>query len=476
MRYILSCLLFLSAHNVFCQDTNKENQFIAQPYLQIGRVPSATSLSLVWQVANENANWDVEIKNKSANSWVREQTPVFKSIVAPGVQRRVYTSSLNQLTPGSEFTYRVLKNNEVIFSAEAHAPRSMDQTYRLVIFGDIGAGTPDAKLLARQAFFSKPDMVVIPGDIIYENGLISEYDKRFWPVYNTAALTDSGAPLMRSIPFVAAPGNHDVDNRDLDRFPDGLAYFLFWNQPLNGPPGKEGDAFVPVMKASEANRKAFLDAAGETYPNMVNYSFNYGNAHWLMIDSNPYVDWTDKGLNDWITKDLDAAKDLTWRFVVFHHPGFTSSREHFEQQQMRLLSPVFEKGKVDIVFSGHVHNYQRSFPMTFTPDKKGTLLVGGKDNKVIRGRVVNGKWTLDKSFDGKKNTKPNGVIYIVTGAGGQELYNPEQNNDPDSWQKFTCKFISNTHSLSIIDIKGGTFTLRQVATNGTELDVLKINK
>jgi hypothetical protein len=200
------------------------------------------------------------------------------------------------------------------------------------------------------------------------------------------------------------------------------------------------------MKGSEANRKAFLDAAGEAYPGTVNYSFNYGNAHWLIVDSNPYVDWTNKDLNDWISKDLDQAKDATWRFVVFHHPGFTSSREHFEQQQMRLLSPLFEKGKVDVVFSGHVHNYQRSYPMTFIPDKKGTLLVGGKDNNTIRGRVVNGKWTLDKTFDGKNHTKPTGVIYIVTGAGGQELYNPEQNNDPDSWQKFTDKFISSTHS------------------------------
>ena len=73
---------------------------------------------------------------------------------------------------------------------------------------------------------------------------------------------------------------------------------------------------------------------------------------------------------------------------------------------MRLLAPIFEAGKVDVVFNGHVHNYQRTFPMTFVPDKQGTLMVGGKDNKTVRGRVVNGRWTLDKSFDGKTNTRP----------------------------------------------------------------------
>jgi hypothetical protein len=141
-----------------------------------------------------------------------------------------------------------------------------------------------------------------------------------------------------------------------------------------------------------------------------------------------------------------------------------------------LLAPIFEKGNVDIVFNGHVHNYQRSFPMSFVPDKNGTLLVGGKDNKTIRGRVVTGKWTLDKTFDGKSNTKPKGVIYIITGAGGQTLYNPEQNNDPDSWQKFTNKFISIIHSITVVDINGKQLKLRQVAADGKELDSIRITK
>jgi hypothetical protein len=188
------------------------------------------------------------------------------------------------------------------------------------------------------------------------------------------------------------------------------------------------------------------------------------------------VDWTDKDLQDWVAKDLAAAKDATWRFIVFHHPGFNSAREHYEQQHMRLLSPVFEAGNADIVFNGHVHNYQRSFPLKFTPDKKGTLLVGGKEGKTVRGRVVNGRWTLDKSFDGKKDTTPEGVIYIVTGAGGQELYNPEQNDDQDSWQKFTSRFVSNTHSLTVADVDGRKLTIRQVKADGTELDKIVITK
>jgi hypothetical protein len=83
---------------------------------------------------------------------------------------------------------------------------------------------------------------------------------------------------------------------------------------------------------------------------------------------------------------------------------------------------------------------------------------------------------LDKKFDGKRNAKPNGVIYIVTGAGGQSLYNPEQTKDTDSWQKFTVKFESTVHSFTIMDVNGSELVLRQVDINGKEVDRVKITK
>jgi hypothetical protein len=317
---------------------------------------------------------------------------------------------------------------------------------------------------------------MIPGDIVYEHGLISEYRKLFWPVYNADEPSQSGAPLLRSTLFVAAPGNHDTDTRDLDRYPDALAYYLFWDQPLNGPTGQEGGPFVPMLKAGDSNRRAFTEAAGAAYPRMTNFSFDYGNAHWTIVDSNPYVDWTDNALKEWVASHLAAAKDATWRFVAFHHPGFNSAREHYEQQQMRLLAPVLEKGAVDVVFNGHVHNYQRSYPLRFLPDRQSTLLVGGREGKTARGRVVNGQWKLDKSFDGRTDTTPDGVIYVITGAGGQRLYNPEQNDDPDSWQKFTDKFVSKVHSLTVADVDGKTLTVSQVTADGQEVDRFVITK
>jgi predicted phosphodiesterase len=465
---------------ILCVSVNfafSQNVFVNKPYVQIGKNASTSTLKILWHAANAEAKWELQHRLNGRSAWKNADTITYTTLAQINVTaNRVYHASLSGLTAGSTFQYRILKDGIEVFTAEAKASKTADQPYRFVVMGDIGAETIDQKKLAERAYLEKPDFIAVPGDIVYENGLVSEYNKKFWPVYNADKADSNGAPIMRSVPFIAAVGNHDADMRDLDRMPDALAYYMYFDQPLNGPVAAEGSAWVPLLKGSDKNKKAFYDAAGETYPRMSNFSYDYGNAHWTVIDSDTYVDWTDSTLKNWVAKDLAASKNATWHFVLFHHPGFSSAHDHFEQEHMRLLAPIFEKAKVDVVFNGHVHNYQRSFPMTFSPIKNGTLLVGGKDNKTIRGRVVVGKWTLDHNYDGKTNTHPKGVIYVITGAGGQELYNPEQENDTDSWQKYTHQFISTVHSLTSAEVNGNKLVIRQLDINGKELDKFVIEK
>lgn len=202
--------------------------FIASPYLQIGYQPSANSLELLWHSADSSANWEVELKTVGSNNWRKTTHPEATQVAVANVNTHfVYRTLIEGLPAGNDFNYRVLKNKKVVFSAKGKAPKEKDQSYRFVAFGDIGAGTPSAKALAQQAYKVKPDLVVVPGDIVYERGLISEYRTKFWPVYNADTISTEGAPLMRSIPFVAAMGNHDGDTRDLNSYPDALAYYAF---------------------------------------------------------------------------------------------------------------------------------------------------------------------------------------------------------------------------------------------------------
>ncbi len=491
----------LSAASLFAaalllSQTSESTPFLEKPYLQLGDVPdlsASESLVLMWHTANTPSDWKVELRTSKDSAWRAAGTPKARVISAPpgepavagkdGAKKDapasaaidahlVYRASLTGLAPSEEFRYRVLQDGKPVFEASARARKPAGQPFRFVLFGDCGQGTPSENAVAYQAYLAKPDFIFIPGDIVYSSGRISEYRDRFYPTYNADEPGATiGAPLLRSVPFIAAPGNHDTALNNYRRFPDALAYFLYWDQPLNGPSIPSGTPKAThVLTGSDAAQPVFLKGAGNRYPRMANFSFNYGNSHWTVLDANTYMDWSNPLLREWLSKDLAAAQSATWRFVAFHQPGFNSAQEHFAEQYMRLLSPLFEANHVDIVFAGHVHNYQRSFPLTFVPAPQPDGAATGP-----RGEVA-GEWKLDKSFRDGANGGPHGIIYIVSGGGGAELYNPEQQEIPGSWQGFTDKFISQVHSLSVVDIDGKTFRLTQVSETGQTVDSFRIVK
>ncbi|HXA51180.1 MAG TPA: metallophosphoesterase [Candidatus Acidoferrum sp.] len=493
MTKIVSAAVSLAAAALLLSQTSPApGPFLEKPYLQLGDAPKlsgAESLVLMWHTDKTPAQWTVEVRTSKDAAWRAVGQPSSQTISVPAGQpavagkdgakkdapaspaiepHLVYRARLTNLVPGEEFRYRVLKAGQPVFDATAHARKSAGQPYRFVLFGDCGQGTPAENAVAYQAYLAKPDFIFIPGDIVYGSGRIAEYRTKFFPTYSTdEPSAQNGAPLMRSVPFIAAPGNHDTALNNFQRFPDALAYFFYWDQPLNGPvPPPDAVKARHVLNGSTAAQPGFLKAAGERYPRMANFSFDYGNSHWTVLDANTYMDWKNPSLQEWLKKDLAAAQSATWRIVTFHQPGFNSAHEHFSEQQMRPLSPIFEAQHVDIVFSGHVHNYQRSLPLTFAPDGSPA---GPK------GEVA-GAWKLDKAFGDGASAKPKGVIYIVSGAGGAELYNPEQENDPASWQPFTEKFISQVHSMSVVDIDGKTLRLKQVSDTGKTVDSFRVTK
>ena len=453
--------------------------------MQLGNAPALDApetLQLIWQTSDRETDWSVEVQSGPASTplggWAKMSAPVMRRVFLPGLGPFcIYTATLTGLQPGSDFRYRVWKERSLAFSASASARKGYGQAYRFVVTGDTAAGTDGERQIAYRAYLSRPDLLVIAGDIVYRCGRVSEYLEKFFPVYNADLPSErAGAPLLRSTLFVAAPGNHDIGSTgqisvgNLGRFPDGLAYFLYWSQPLNGPVGIVGHLNTPIIEGPPDNQQAFLDAAGHKYPRMANFSFDYGNSHWTVLDGNPYMDWTDADLRAWVARDLAAAGQATWRFVCFHQPGFNSDLTHMNEQQMRLLSDVFEKGKVDIVFCGHAHNYQRSYPMQFALSREIT------DRPINPDGRVPGRWTLDWNFDGQERTRPDGIIYIVTGGGGAPLYGARMQQERSSWQEFTCKLIGDQYSLTVCDVKDRTLTLRQISASGAELDRITVKK
>lgn len=446
--------------------------FLAKPYLQLGREADTRSLALLWHTEDAAAEWSVEYRPKGEKAWRKAPAPTSTRVAVPTVEpHRVWNAPLSGLTPGAPFEYRVLKGGAVAFQAEGVARKGPGQPQRVLVMGDVGLGSRGQKAVAYQAFLQKPDLAVIAGDIVYGRGSIPEYRTNYFPIYNADAPDPGkGAPLLRGIPFVGVLGNHDVEQDVRAKHPDTLACFLYFDQPLNGPAlsvnGPNTPTLYPLMAWG-----GFLEAAGPRFPAMGNFSFDTGDVHWTVLDSDPYVHWDDPALKAWLEKDLAGSKKAIWHLVVFHHAPFSSSFGHFNDQWMRFLCPVLQKYGVDMTLTGHVHNYQRTLPLTFepAPDARSGLDARGRG-------PVKGVLHLDSTFDGARVTKAHGIIHIVTGAGGGELYDTAQGGQRDTWQPFTRTFVSDRHSCSMLDIQGRRLEFRQIDQEGHVIDRFVLTK
>ena len=310
-----------------------------------------------------------------------------------------------------------------------------------------------------------PDFVVNTGDNVYNEGTEDNYRDFFFPVYNSDEdSNETGAPILRSKLFIPVDGNHDQGSTGVsanlladNSAPlfsgnlsggDALSYFNDFYFPQNGPAGFDVQndlnvtASVPTgftlsyqgqsysspaaIAAFRASTKVDTGHGPSTQiDHQSNFSFDYGNAHFLYLDANPHL-FNDNlpstnafnapppefvayptALGQWVINDLDSSR-ATWKIVVYHQPAFTSGDATLVNNQMRAIAKLLEDHGVNIVFNGHDHNYQRTLPMRATPRTAGPVSTTAGTPAVY----------VDQKFDGASDTVPDGVLYIVEGAGG----------------------------------------------------------
>jgi len=455
-------------------------KLLVKPYLQPG---NASSLSreqkvVIWQTDSVPGIFKVEF---AEGNTLEGATKIISAKIS-NVQLRLlgkttylYRAALTGLDTDTEYTYRVTLGESVITKATFQS-RTKKPSTRFAVFGDVGTGSLPQAQIAYQVYNQKPQFVLVTGDLAYNNGLEREYRARFFPAYSAEVPSpEKGAPLLQSIPFYLFIGNHDVYGSDLTRFPDGLAFFYYADMPMNAPQSQ----FIIDIKGSNDQIRTFKKNTEGRFPKMVNYSFDYGNVHITCLDANAYTNPLDNALVEWMRDDIRSSK-ADWKIVSCHHPGFSSSIAHYDYQQMRLLSPVLEALGVDLVLTSHVHNYQRSVPLKFSPKVNDA---GDRYVVSAEGRV-DGKFTLDTEFDGITKTRPSGIIHIVSGGGGGALYDTSQSNKPelwkhepsDNWVPYTVKFISDIHSFTLVETNGKTLVLKQISAKGDLLDEIKMTK
>ncbi len=130
-------------------------------------------------------------------------------------------------------------------------------------------------------------------------------------------------------------------------------------------------AVMPTIGNHEKNHPFYYQYFNLPEPEF-HYKFTWGDADFFAIDSNkPLV--PGQGQLAWLEKELAASK-ARWKFCFHHHPCYSSDSDDygdtfngkksvFGTDAMQGLASIYEKHKVDMVLNGHVHAYERTFPI-----------------------------------------------------------------------------------------------------------------
>jgi hypothetical protein len=147
------------------------------------------------------------------------------------------------------------------------------------------------------------------------------------------------------------------------------------------------------------------------------YSFNYQNIHFTVMSEQVPIEAGSEQYK-FINDDLAAASSnssIDWIIVMMHEPMYTSPYKQWRGMDHSLIEtyqPMFDNYKVDIVLSGDIHNYQRSYPLRYDPLRHYDL--SNQSNPMKTGPVIT-------SIEKNKYTQPTGQIYITVGTGGAPL-------------------------------------------------------
>ena len=207
--------------------------------------------------------------------------------------------------------------------------------------GDFGRDTP-AERWVRDAYAQyvrdnrAADVWLWLGDNAYDNGTDAQYQTKVFDVYDS---------IFAFQPFWPTPGNHDYQSVNQS----GL------------PPAHTGP-YYSIVEVPTQGETGGLASGGEMF-----YSFDYGNVHFVSLNSELgiWVTQPNSPMAQWLVHDLQGSSQ-PWKIVYFHQPPHSKGShdsDHFFEVTMASMrinyAPLLEDNGVDLVLCGHSHVYER---------------------------------------------------------------------------------------------------------------------
>lgn len=305
------------------------------PYLQLGtgtniivrwRTTEPTSSRVRFGLTPQALDWQLSDPNEIIN----------------------HALTLTNLAPNTRYFYGVgMETTELATGPDYYfltAPTNAKPT-RIWALGDAGASfnQPDytglgliaeGQRAVRDAYYANAgsrytDVWLLLGDNAYNEGVDSAYQSNFFNIY---------PEITRRSVIWPALGNHDVDVLGSG---DDRAYLDIFSPPTRGEAGG-----VP--------------SNSERY-----YSFDYGNIHFVCLDSEVSSREPGSPQLTWLEADLTANRK-DWLIVSWHSPPY-SKGSHDSDSSSNLTKmrqnvvPILERYGADLVLCGHSHVYERSY-------------------------------------------------------------------------------------------------------------------
>jgi hypothetical protein len=269
------------------------------------------------------------------------------------------------------------------------------------VLGDSGTasakGNEGLQAKVRDAYYKftgtrHTDLWLMLGDNAYSTGTDAEHQIAVFDMYKD---------MLRKSVVWPTLGNHDAGSA-ASVTQSGVYYDIFTLPTL----GQAGG----LMSGTEAY-----------------YSFDYGNVHYVCLDSQASDRSPDGAMLTWLKNDLASTKQ-DWIVTYFHHPPYTkgSHDSNTERQLIEMRTnalPIMEAGGVDLCLTGHSHSYERSFLLDGHYGVSSTLTAKMKldagDGKAD-GKGAYRKATLGPGVH-------EGAVYVVAGSSGKITGDTEKN-------------------------------------------------
>ena len=365
------------------------------------------------------------------------------SSVSDLVSTTEHVVTVPSLTGDSKYYYSVGSTTaELAGGDENHffitsPPLSGQRPTRIWVVGDSGTADSNARAV-RDAYYAftgttHTDLWLMLGDNAYNSGTDTEYQ---------AAVFDMYPQMLRKSVLWPTLGNHDTASSSNP--PSSLPYFQMFTLPTAGQAGG-------------------VASGTKNY-----YSYDFGNIHFVCLDSMASSRGAGSPMLTWLENDL-AANTKDWLIAYWHHPPYSKGSHDSDSDsimtQMRAnVLPILESYGVDLVLTGHSHSYERSYLLDGHYGTSSTLTAAMKLDSGSGRPAETGAYV-------KPSLGPHahqGAVYAVAGSSGQTSGGAL--NHP-------AMFISlNNLGSMVLDVNGAQLDAKFLRETGAIADSFTILK